>query len=235
MHYGIIAAGEGSRLAEEGITVPKPLVELEGRPMIGRLIDLFVSCGAESVSVVVNEQMTEVKRYLDGLQLPVPLHVKVQTTPSSMHTFHVLASMMRDKGRFIATTVDTVFRRDDFAAYARAFAAAPGEIDGMMAVTAYIDDEKPLYVEADPRDRRITAFLDRHEPGIEYVSAGIYGLDGRALRVLDRCMETGVSRMRNFQRALVADGMHLQAWPMGKVMDIDHAADIEKARAFLAE
>ena len=39
--------------------------------------------------------------------------------------------------------------------------------------------------------------------------------------------------MRNFQRALVADGLRLQAWPFSKVLDIDHASDIQKAEGFL--
>ena len=56
MHYGIIAAGEGSRLAQEGVERPKPLVRLCGKPMIGRLIDIFMDCGAESISVVVSEE-----------------------------------------------------------------------------------------------------------------------------------------------------------------------------------
>ncbi|MDY3008013.1 MAG: NDP-sugar synthase, partial [Sodaliphilus sp.] len=34
MNYGIIAAGEGSRLAQEGVAKPKPLVELNGEPMV---------------------------------------------------------------------------------------------------------------------------------------------------------------------------------------------------------
>ena len=43
MNYAIIAAGEGSRLVQEGVAVPKPLVDLDGRPMIRRLIDIFAS------------------------------------------------------------------------------------------------------------------------------------------------------------------------------------------------
>lgn len=45
MNYGIIAAGQGSRLVQEGVGLPKPLVRMCGRPMIGRLIDIFVKCG----------------------------------------------------------------------------------------------------------------------------------------------------------------------------------------------
>ncbi len=234
MHYGIIAAGEGSRLAQEGVLVPKPLVDLNGQPMIGRLISLFADCGAESVNVVINEQMTEVRRYLESFEMPggIPLHIKVKTTPSSMHTFHELSSMLRGKGRFIATTVDTIFRPEEFARYARAFSEAPVQIDGMMAMTTYIDDEKPLYIETDA-DNRILAFRDTPWPEARYISGGIYGLGDRVFEVLDDCIDQGVSRMRNFQRALVAAGLQLEGFRMGKIMDVDHASDLEKAREFL--
>ena len=39
--------------------------------------------------------------------------------------------------------------------------------------------------------------------------------------------------MRNFQRALIADGRKAVAHPFTKVLDIDHASDIEKAELFL--
>ncbi len=48
-------------------------------------------------------------------------------------------------------------------------------------------------------------------------------------------MDEGVSRMRNYQRALVADGMALKAFRFGKVVDVDHAGDIATAEQFIAE
>ena len=41
--------------------------------------------------------------------------------------------------------------------------------------------------------------------------------------------------MRNFQRALLWAGLRLKAFPMGKVMDVDHISDIKKAEKFLAD
>ena len=236
MNYAIIAAGEGSRLAQEGVKKPKPLVELCGEPMIGRLINIFVRCNAESVSVIVNEEMTEVQEYLRQLksELSVPLNIVVKSTPSSMHSFYELGSLLRNRGRFVLTTVDTIFHREDFARYVAAFDAAPAEVEGMMAVTRYIDDEKPLYVETESDSMRIKAFRDEAWDEARYISGGIYGLDTSAIDVLDDCLKRGVSRMRNFQRALVAAGLHLQAYDMGKIIDVDHAGDIEKARKFLS-
>ena len=67
MNFGIIAAGDGSRLVQEGVSLPKPLVDIDGRPMIGRLISIFEDLGAEYISVIVNEQMTEVADYLRAI------------------------------------------------------------------------------------------------------------------------------------------------------------------------
>ena len=120
MHFAIIAAGEGSRLAQEGVALPKPLVNLCGTPMIQRLIDIFLECGAESVSIIINNEMTQVREYVESLTLPVPLKVVVKSTPSSMHSFYEVSRHFTS-GKFILTTVDTIFRPDEFKKYVEAF------------------------------------------------------------------------------------------------------------------
>lgn len=230
MHYGIIAAGEGSRLVSEGVSLPKPLVRLNGVPMIKRLIDIFMQSSPESLNVIVNEQMTEVREFLRGLDLPVPLNLVVKTTPSSMHSFYEVSKVIPE-GKFCLTTVDTIFREDDFRKYIDAF-IADDKADGYMAVTPFIDDEKPLYVATD-KELRITGFLDTPADGVRYVSGGIYGLTPKAVDVLDRCMADGVARMRNYQRRLVEAGLDLRAYVIDKIIDVDHAGDIATAQEFI--
>lgn len=233
MHYAIIAAGEGSRLVQEGIAVPKPLVDLDGRPMIRRLIDIFGSYRPESLSIIVNEHMTAVREYLQSVtsELPFPLHLTVKSTPSSMHSFYEVSRGFT-AGKFILTTVDTIFRADDFVRYAEAF-DADESADGCFGVTDFIDDEKPLYVDVAPETMLITAFRDAPDGHDRYISGGIYGLTSPALGVLADCMERGVSRMRNYQRALIEAGLKLRAFPFPKIVDVDHADDIATARAFI--
>lgn len=229
MNYAIIAAGEGSRLAQEGVTLPKPLVKLNGKAMISRLIDIFLENNAESISIIVNEQMTQVQEFVNSLKLDIPLNIVVKSTPSSMHSFYELRNFLRG-GKFCLTTVDTIFREDDFTSYIQAFIADESK-DGMMGVTDYIDDEKPLYVEVDG-SMKITGFLDKSDE-CKFISGGIYGLTPKAIDTLESCLESGQSRMRNFQRQLVADGLNLQAYPFSKILDVDHAEDIAKAESFL--
>lgn len=232
MNYAIIAAGEGSRLAQEGVAKPKPLVELQGEPMIGRLINIMLRCNAESISIIVNEHMTEVREYLESLELPVPLHLVVQTTPSSMHSLWHLSRVIPE-GKFCLTTVDTIFREQDFKEYIQAFEQDENH-DGMWAVTPFVDDEKPLWVEVDEQ-MNITAFRDKGWEGAKYVSGGVYSMTDKAFEVLDQCIEKGISRMRNFQRALIEAGHKLQAFSIEKIVDVDHAGDIATAEAFLQE
>ena len=229
MKFAILAAGEGSRLAQEGVELPKPLVKIQGEAMIDRLIRIFNDCGAEGIYIITNNLTPLTQNHLRELQEADPkIHIIIKTTPSSMHSFYELRQIMGD-GKFCLTTVDTIFREDDFRQYIAAWAASTD--DGMMAVTDYIDDEKPLYIATDS-DLRITAFLDS-EPQ-PYISGGIYGLDERSFPVIDKCISEGQSRMRNFQRQLVKDGLRLKAYPFSKILDVDHASDIEKAEAFLA-
>lgn len=231
MKFAIIAAGEGSRLQQEGIALPKPLVRLCGEPMIDRLVRIFNENGAEEICIIVNQLHPQTEAHVRELQARgkgAPIRMAVRTTPSSMHSFAELAPWLTD-APFCLTTVDTIFREDEFAAYIETFRQS--ECDGLMAVTDYVDDEKPLYVATDA-DLSITGFLDP-PAACPYISGGIYALHPRALQTLHRCMAEGQSRMRNFQRGLVADGLRLRAYPMSKILDVDHADDVAKAEAFL--
>ena len=264
-------------------------MKIHGEHLIDRLIRIFTMNEAEEIVVICNDLTTEVSEHLRRLQnagelcgnpLP-PLRFVVKTTPSSMHSFYELSQLLAENDKpFVLTTVDTIFREAEFKDYICAFKQmlAEGE-DGLMGVTAFIDDEKPLYVgcegtevrgcegaevrgyggtevrggggtgvrRCEERFPRITGFFDTLEEldtqhstaqtspqlggmrGAPLISAGIYGLTPRAFRTLNDCIGRGESRMRNFQRALVRDGLRLRAYPFQKVLDIDHASDIQKA------
>lgn len=231
-------------MRNEGVTDPKPLVKVRGERLVDRLIRIFMDNGAEEIDVICNDLSPLVADHMEDIRRrglggrEVPLRYVVKSTPSSMHSLFELSPLIGD-APFVLTTVDTVFNEDDFAEYVKAFREMvemrPGPsfpshgpaVDGLMGVTDFIDDEKPLYVVTDEK-MNITAFLDRQDHP-RWISAGIYGLTAPALLTLRRCVERGEARMRNFQRALISDGLHLRAHAFSKVVDIDHKEDIEKA------
>lgn len=238
MRYAIIAAGEGSRLVAEGVRESKPLVKVMGVPLIDRLLRIFMSHDATDIVVICNEHMRDVQDHLSLLQRNgldgqmIPLRYKVKNTQSSMHSLYELSDWLEGEP-FCLTTVDTVFREDDFSRYVRLFndLVQHDLADGLMGVTDYIDDEKPLYVGVDVENRVTGFFDDPHD--CKYISGGVYGLTPRSLDTLRACVMRGEHRMRNFQRALVADGLRIDACPFSKVLDIDHTSDLVAAELFL--
>lgn len=242
MKFAILAAGEGSRLAHEGIDLPKPMVKICGEAMIDRLIRIFMECGADEIVIITNNLSPIVKDHLQSVvDSGVPLRYIVKTTPSSMHSFYELKTLLGE-GKFCLTTVDTIFKESEFKEYISLFQSYEG--DGMMAVTDYIDDEKPLYLSTDD-DNNVIGFHDsikdfnESECAVDgksvckFISGGIYCLSSNVYKTLDYCMSSGLERMRNFQRQLVFDGLRLKAYPFSKILDVDHADDIKKAESFI--
>ena len=134
---------------------------------------------------------------------------------------------------FCLTTVDAIFEENTFMTYVQEFKKALQQgVDAYMGVTKFVDDEKPLFVETD-ESMRVLGFHDEGSVHCKYVSAGIYGLHPHIFDILQRCIQRGEQRMRNFQRALIAAQCTVMAHDMGQVLDVDHLSDVVKAEAFL--
>lgn len=230
MHYAILAGGQGSRMKSIG---PKPLVEIEGKTLVQRMLEVIGRrADVDSVSVIANCEIPEIERHLRSLRLPMDLHIVPACPPTGSHSLKWVTEHIPEGEKVVALTVDTFFRPEEFDAYVDLFASLPERTDALMAVTHYIDDEKPLYVKVAPGGR-ILAFSDLASDGIDCVSAGIYGLGSRALDVLRRGVDMGVNGLREFQRSLLVAGLNVHARDIGKAFDVDRPEDLESAREFL--
>lgn len=230
MRFGIISAGKGNRLVSEGYRQPKPLVPIGGVPMIERLARIMMRCGAERIAVIVNADNRETAEFVRCLSRELPIDLTVKSTPTPMYSLMELSPYL-GQGRFCVTTVDTVFAESRFRAMMDEFARTP--YDGMMGVTSFVDDEKPLYVDVD-EGMMIRGFLDEMAHS-RFVSAGIYALNASAFDVLEGCLGSGQTRMRYFQRQLLESGLRLKAFDMGQVVDVDHVSDVAKAQQIASE
>jgi len=229
MNLAIIAAGEGSRLKAEGVPGSKPLVSIGGVPMIERLISLAAACGIRRYCCIVNEDSADLKEFLLSRKLPLDGRVLVRSTPSSMHSLFALAPMLSD-GPFCLATADAVFREAEFRAYLGA-AAAHRDSDGVLAITGYIHDEKPLCVQLDDAGW-ILAFSDSAK-GCRWVTGGLYYFSPRIFDCMDEALRSGTMRLRNFLRLLLQRGYRLQSFAFSKIVDVDHVEDIADAEEFL--
>lgn len=233
MLFAIIAAGEGSRLSNEGYMGLKPMVKINGEMMIDRLIRIFLANHASAIAVIINESSHELAAHLEQLNLPVPLQVITKTTPSSLHSFYELLQASPNVEEVCLSTTDTIFDPEEFAGYINDFREHKA-LDGSLAVTSFVDDESPLYVDFD-ENAVISQITDTPVSFSPSVSGGIYCLREAAMETVNVAIDKNLNRMRNFQRLMVERGLQLKAYNFSKIMDVDHLADIDKAEQFLTE
>lgn len=230
MNYAIIAAGEGSRLRQEGFKTLKPLVKVNGEYLIERLIRIFKQHNAQSISIIINEHSEDLQELLSSKDFDVKINLIVKSTPSSLHSFwNILQNS--DFEQCCLTTIDTIFNENDFQEYISYFQSHK-DIDALMGTTAFVDDEKPLYIQLD--GDKILDFKDNNlQNNCSVVSAGIYCFRKKSFLVADKAIKEGVSRMRNYQRMLIKEGLNVRSFLFGKVIDIDHLQDIGKAEKLI--
>src|SRR2546426_11506281 len=146
VHGLILAGGEGARRAAGGIGVPKPLVEVAGRPQIIGLLETFAALGCRSLTCAVRADFPAVARLLDGRRFGPPLTVVECRTPSSLHTL-VEGLRAVPAGAAFFSMGWTVVRPPPGRAVFRATERhLEGGAEMVLAVTPYVDDESPVYV-----------------------------------------------------------------------------------------
>ncbi len=230
MNYAIIAAGEGSRLHNEGFHKPKPMVTVNGETLIERLIRIFKHNNATSITIIINEQSQELKKLLESLDINIPTKILCKSTPSSLHSFYEIINQTHPN-ELCLTTVDTIFNENEFENYILSFRNNP-EVDALMATSNFVDDEKPLWIETD-NNQNILQFTSKKTLQTKCVSGGIYCLRNKAIQYATIAVENGIERMRNYQQFLISEHCNVKAYSFDTIIDIDHISDIEKADRFL--
>ncbi len=231
MNLGIIAAGEGSRLRQEGISLPKPLVKINEESLISRQLRLGIEAGMDKIYIIINEQSTEVRDYVLKTFPDKDFHFIIKSTPSSFHSFYELSKACEQNQPILISTVDPIIPENDYKNYIKA-AHQPG-LDACMAVTGYVDDEKPLFIKTD-KQQMIRSFQGT-QADYNCISGGIYCFYPEVFRLAETAMQRSISRMRNFQQFLVEQELKIKAHFIDKIIDVDHISDIEKAKSFLKD
>ena len=133
-------------------------------------------------------------------------------------------------GPVFCVLVDTVLPEADWVTAHHQAGLALESADAVVAVTPYVNDEKPLWVDA--ADDGVVAAFGRRG-AVDSVTGGLYWLGPRARTAAAVAVNEGTQRLRGFLTGFVASGARVHTVTIPKIIDIDTAADLAEAVALL--
>ncbi len=221
---GIIAAGEGRRLRDDGFGVPKPLVSVGGVPLLESVVGNFVAAGIESITVIVNDDHRQCVDWAAGRFGTLDLRFIVKTTASSLESFLTVARH-GEAGPLLVSTVDAWCPRAEFAGFVAA-ACHHSADTVVLGVTPLVADERPLWARLGAGGR----VIELGGAGGDVVTAGLYLIPDRIRRATP---PPGLARLRDFLSWLVASGEPVYAEIVPTVVDVDRASDVALAESLV--
>lgn len=229
MHAAIIAAGLGERLIAAGVTRPKPLVEVAGQALIDYALAGVVAAGIADVACIVNEMSTGIEDHCRNRWPNLRFAFVRRTTPSSMESLFTLAPLL-GSSRFLLLTTDGVCSPNVIRDFAGA-AIDRAEADAVLALSTFIDDEKPLWARIEPDGRLNALGLEARDSGL--VTAGFYVFDPVVFREIDTARQRRFTALRQFLGHLLASDYRMYGTRVGKTVDVDRPEDLAVAEAFV--
>ena len=221
---GIIAAGDGRRLRDAGVTIPKPLVPVGGVPLIESVLRNFIAADIRTIVVIVNEQEQDCVDWVRRRFPDLDCDFIVKSTRSSLESFREVTARL-GAGPSLVSTVDAWCRPEDFQRFVSAAVSRPAGVS-VLAVTPFVDDEKPLWVRLDD-DGRIREIGGSHG---DAVTAGMYLLSDRARSL---AVSADLPRLRDYLAWLLTQGETLYGEIIETVVDVDRPADIAVAEGLV--
>ena len=229
MKAGIIAAGLGERLRAGGYTQPKPLVPVNGTPLIDYVLAAVAASGLTEVACIVNEESHGIEAHCYQRWPQLRFAFLRRTTPSSMESLFALQPLL-NCDRFLLLTVDAIFAPRVLQEFLGA-AAACTEADAVLAVTDFVHDEKPLWAKLAP-DGRLTAIGATAADGGQ-VTAGFYVFHSRIFTEIAAARSGGLTALRQFLAHLLDHDYRLYGHRVPTSVDVDRPEDIAVAEAFV--
>jgi glucose-1-phosphate cytidylyltransferase len=179
----ILCGGRGTRLQEHTQAIPKPLVEIGGKPIVWHVIQLYALQGFRRFVLATGYKGELIERFAAEQQWPLGVSVECADTGLETPTggrIKLLEGRLAQERRFCATYADGVADID---------LGALLEFHAEHGVTATMTVVRPELqfgvTELDGEDGRVTGF--REKPRSEHwINGGFFCMEQDALGYLER-------------------------------------------------
>jgi glucose-1-phosphate thymidylyltransferase len=205
----IPVAGEGTRLRPQTHTVPKPLLRVAGKPILGYIIDDIVKIGIKDIVLIVGYRGREIVDYVRSAYDVRVSFVEQEARLGLGHAVHLARKYVGKEPVFIILG-DSIFRGD-----LKTMASLDGNYIGVRRVA---DPERFGVVKLE--DSRIVSLVEKPEkPESDLAVIGLYSIkDSSALfGALDSVISSETRTKGEFQltdalNIMIRDGIELRAF-----------------------
>lgn len=219
-----MAAGEARRLRPVSERWPKPVLPIDGRPVIASLLRELAAAGISRVTVVRGYLGAQIERLLgDGVAFGIAVSYATQARPLGSADAVRSARKGGATPPFLIVGADTLFRPGDLGRFAKGFTDA--RADGALAVRRQPppgEGRGAVRVEAG----RVRRVLD-DEPENPLSAAPLWGFSGRLDSFLEGLRGPPFELAEVYQRA-IDEGLEIAALEIGVTRDLTFPVDLVK-------
>jgi glucose-1-phosphate cytidylyltransferase len=176
----ILCGGRGTRLQEHSAALPKPLIEVGGRPIVWHVINMYVAHGFGEFLLLTGYRAEQVAAFASAASWPREVRVDcLDTGPDTATGERVrMAAPRLDRERFCLTYADGVADID-----------LAGLLDdhrehGATATMAVVQPRLPFGVARLDGDGTVCGFTEKPRSEL-WVNAGFFCFERAALEVLE--------------------------------------------------
>lgn len=229
----LLAAGRGTRMGGMTAETPKPMLLVQGRPILEHILEGLSSVGVERFFIVVGYRREVIESHFADLRFDIEFRVQdpVNGTGSAAR----LARDFVGRDPFLFSFGDILCRPEAYTRCARTLLDNPAT----LAVLGVRDVDDPwrgaaVYV----ANGRITRIVEKPAPGsstTRWNSAGLYAMRAEVFPYLDRIplSPRGEYELTSIFEAMLGEGLDLRISPIeGEWRDIGLPEDLDAANHF---
>jgi NDP-sugar pyrophosphorylase family protein len=217
----VMAAGEGRRLRPITERWPKPILPIDGRPVVATVLRRLRGAGCERVTVVTGHLAEQIESLLgDGSAFGLELRYARQPRPHGSADAVSQGLTAGAETPLLVTTADTVFRPGDLGRFSAAFAEA-----GTPGAVAIRRDPPPGPERAgvEVEDGVVSRIVAAGET--PFAHASLWGLGPELTPYLKGLGGPPFELAEAYQRA-IDDGLRVAALEVGRTRDLTDALDL---------
>jgi glucose-1-phosphate thymidylyltransferase len=218
----VMAAGEGRRLRPLTERWAKPVLPIDGRPVLAWLLRELAAAGTDVVWLVTGHLAEQVER-VAGDGSAFGLEVRPVRQPDPLGSAHAVTCALRVGAEppVVVVAADTLFTEGDVERFVRAGA----DYAGAIAVRRDPPPEPPHRFAVRVENGLVTRVLD-DDPSNPLAGAPLWLLGPRVARFLDPLPGTAPYELASAFELAVAAGGRVAGLEIGKTRDLTRPEDV---------